>query len=110
MRPTFEELCRGNRYATTLYCINSAIVKLSKLTKATTVYRGVSGGVLPEQFWTPNAHNVRGGCEYGFLSTTTRRSEARRGGCPRVAARPTSSARRRSRRRRRREVRAAWVA
>ena len=27
-----KELCLGNAYATTLHCINSAIVKLSKLT------------------------------------------------------------------------------
>ena len=35
-------------YATTLHVINSAVVKISKLTKATTVYRGISlaGGQL----------------------------------------------------------------
>ena len=38
-----------NTYTTTLHAINSAIVKLSKLTRATTVYRGISGRVLPEQ-------------------------------------------------------------
>eukprot|EP00966_Prymnesium_polylepis_P303707 7015698-Prymnesium_polylepis.2 len=31
----------------------------------------MAGGVLPDQFWTASEHNVRGGCEYGFLSTTT---------------------------------------
>ena len=40
---------------TTIHVINSAIVKSSKLTKATKVYRGVAGGVLPESFWRPNA-------------------------------------------------------
>jgi hypothetical protein len=47
--------CKGNKYVTTSHVINSAIVKSSKLTKATKVYRGVAGGVLPESFWRPNA-------------------------------------------------------
>ena len=47
--------CIGNKYVTTSHVINSAIVKTSKLTKATMVYRGVSGGVLPQSFWQPNA-------------------------------------------------------
>ena len=79
---TFDQLCMGNkyarhlpapslrisprttsgdplrRYATTLHVINSAIVKLSKLTPVDTVYRGVSGGVLPDEFWKPNEHKV----------------------------------------------------
>ena len=62
--------CKGNRYVTTTHVINSAIVKASKLTKAAKVYRGVSGGVLPERFWTPDEHGVRGGVERAFLSTT----------------------------------------
>ena len=43
--------------------LNSCIVKLSKLTKVTKVYRGMAGGVLPKEFWTPNKVNVRGGVE-----------------------------------------------
>ena len=56
----FQTLCRGNTYSTTLHACNSAIVKLSKLTVATKVYRGVSGALLPAEFWcaaaarTPN--------------------------------------------------------
>ena len=49
------EGCKGNKYVTTTHVVNSAIVKMSKLTKATKVYRGVSGGVLPESFWRANA-------------------------------------------------------
>jgi NLR family CARD domain-containing protein 3 len=60
----------ADRYTTTLHVINSAVVKLGKLQRAEKVYRGMAGGVLPEQFWTASQHNVRGGCEYGFLSTT----------------------------------------
>ena len=56
--------------------INSAIVKLSKLTVASKVYRGVHDFVLPDQFWTPNEYAVRGGVEGGFTSTTLNREEA----------------------------------
>ena len=56
----FAELCKGNRYTTTLHSINSSIVKLSKLTKASKVYRGIRGGLLPNEFWEPNKYNVCG--------------------------------------------------
>ena len=39
----FDQLCKGNKYATTLHVVNSAVVKLSKLTKAAKVYRGIAG-------------------------------------------------------------------
>ena len=44
--------------------------QLSKLTKATVVYRGVAGGVLPPSLQKPNELNLRGGAEAGFMSTT----------------------------------------
>jgi len=73
---TLDEAMQSlNRYTTTLHAINSGIVKLSKFTKATTVYRGVSG-VLPEAFWLDNEHGVKGGIELGFMSTTTNRATA----------------------------------
>ena len=68
--------CKGNRYVTTTHVINSTIVKASKLTKAAKVYRGIVGGVLPDAFWTPNEHGVRGGVESAFLSTTLNRDVA----------------------------------
>ena len=55
--------CKGNRYITTTHVINSAIVKASKLTRATKVYRGIAGGKLPNSFKVPNAHGVKGGIE-----------------------------------------------
>jgi NLR family CARD domain-containing protein 3 len=70
------EGCRGNKYVTTTHVINSAIVKLSKLTIATKVYRGVGGGVLPESFWRPNEQGVKGGIELAFMSTTFERGVA----------------------------------
>ena len=42
------EGCRGNGYVSTLHVINSCIVKASKLTRVGKVYRGVSGGLLPQ--------------------------------------------------------------
>eukprot|EP00966_Prymnesium_polylepis_P262320 6059260-Prymnesium_polylepis.1 len=63
--------CLGNTYVTTTHAINSCIIKIGKLTAACKVYRGVSGGVLPESFLVPNRFNVRGGIEAAFMSTTT---------------------------------------
>ena len=65
-----------NRYTTTLHVINSGIVKTSKLTFASKVYRGVSGMALPDAFWQPNDAGVRGGIEGAFMSTTTDRRVA----------------------------------
>jgi hypothetical protein len=63
-------------FRTTIHVLNSAIIKLSRTQKATKVYRGTKGGVLPQEFWTPNKQNVRGGIELGFMSTTTDRKVA----------------------------------
>ena len=73
----FAEARRGlNTYTTTLHVINSAIIKLGKLTVACKVYRGISGRVLPEQFWKPNEFGVKGGIEAAFMSTTSDRAVA----------------------------------
>ena len=58
-----------NLYTTTLHAINSAIVKLSKLTYACKVYRGINNRVLPKEFWEANEYGVRGGIEAAFMST-----------------------------------------
>ena len=65
-----------NRYTTTLHAINSAIVRLGKLTPVTTVYRGINRFVLPEQFWKANRYNVKGGVESAFMSCTTDKTVA----------------------------------
>jgi len=65
-----------NTYTTTLHAINSAVIKLGKLTKATKVYRGIAGMALPAEFWTPNEVGVRGGVENAFMSTTLERDVA----------------------------------
>ena len=65
-----------NRYTTTLHCINSAIVRLGKLTVASKVYRGIGGMALPDAFWTPNEFGVMGGVESAFMSTTLNKAVA----------------------------------
>ena len=64
-----EALKSLNRYQTTLHGINSAIIKLGKLTFASRIYRGIHGMALPKEFWQPNAFGVKGGIENGFMST-----------------------------------------
>ena len=71
-----EELCRGNQYATTIHAVASCVLKLSKLTTATKVYRGLKGAALPASFFEPNAEGVCGGVEFGFMSTSRAKAEA----------------------------------
>ena len=71
-----KDLTKGNLYTTTIHAINSCVIKLSKLTKAGKVWRGIKDAVLPKEFWVPNDMGVRGGIEYGFSSTTTNREQA----------------------------------
>ena len=64
---------KGNTYTTTIYCIVSGIIKLSKvmvLSDDRKVYRGLGGLDLPEAFRKPDECGIRGGVEYGMMSTT----------------------------------------
>lgn len=76
LKKEFEDNCLGNRYTTTIHVINSGIIKLSKLTKASRVYRGMRQGLLPPQFWSADERGSRGGVEFGFMSTTTSKAVA----------------------------------
>ena len=69
-------LTLGNTYTTTIHAINSCVIKLSKLTKAVKVWRGIKDAKLPKSFWVANSMGVRGGIEYGFSSTTTDKEQA----------------------------------
>ncbi|KOO33679.1 ankyrin repeat protein [Chrysochromulina tobinii] len=71
-----RDLTKGNGYVTTIHAINSCVIKLSKLTKAGKVWRGIKGATLPKEFWVANQMGVRGGIEYAFSSTTTDREQA----------------------------------
>jgi hypothetical protein len=53
-----KELCKGNNYVTTIHAINSCVIKLSKLTKAGKVWRGIKDAALPKEFWIPNDMGV----------------------------------------------------
>ncbi len=66
----FLAYCNGNWYTSTIHAINSAVVKLGKLSKATKVYRGISNRALSKEMLMPNEYNVRGGVEFAFMSTT----------------------------------------
>ena len=66
-----KTLCMGNSYPTTIHTLSAAIIKLSKLQSACTLYRA-PGGALPKSFWRA----PRGGIEPAFMSTTTNREEA----------------------------------
>ena len=80
--PTFKSYNDTSRnqvkgkYSTTIALLASGLIKLSKITKACKVFRGISGGQLPDSFYKPNIFNVKGGIERGFMSTTTVLNEA----------------------------------
>jgi len=71
-----KKLTKGNDYVTTIHSVNSCVLKLSKLTKAGKVWRGIKDAKLPPEFWVPNELGVRGGIEYGFSSTTADKETA----------------------------------
>jgi hypothetical protein len=79
----FMALCRGNPYTTSLHALRSAVLKLSQIGTAHTVYRGVSSSSVPHWLWKRPAAGTkeseeasRGGIELGFLSATTDAEQA----------------------------------
>lgn len=40
------------------------------------MYRGIANRTLPESFCTPDEFNVKGGVEFGFMSTSPKREIA----------------------------------
>lgn len=67
---------KKGEYLTTIHAVNSGIVKLSKHAKPTTVFRGVSRGMLPQAFFDADDKGAVGGIELSFMSCTTERSIA----------------------------------
>ena len=62
----------GNKYETTIFCITSGIVKLSRFSVIPPnrrLFRGLGGMILPEQF-LKEKNGFRGGVEWGLMSTT----------------------------------------
>ena len=75
--PWLLRSCRSpSRAVGSTICAGSALIKLSRVTTAEKLYRGVGGFRLPETFLTPDEFGVRGGVEFGFLSATTDRAVA----------------------------------
>ena len=65
------------RYETTIFCIISGLIKLSKLSPippGRRLYRGLGGIKLPDCFWKEGA--FQGGVELGLMSTTANRAIA----------------------------------
>ena len=55
-KPVFTksvEICRGNRYPSTIASLSAAVIKLGKIERAGVVYRA-PGGALPTSFWKRN--------------------------------------------------------
>ena len=70
---------KGNGYVTTIHCIVSGVIKLSKvwtLPESKYVYRGLGGMMLPEPFWKTDEYGCKGGVERGLMSTTTDKAVA----------------------------------
>jgi hypothetical protein len=62
-----------NTYPTTINAILSGLRKLmwvAPLPKGRFVYRGLSGMNLPDEFFKQDEYGVRGGTEFGMMSTT----------------------------------------
>lgn len=62
-------------YATTIHAINSALIKVARITPlppGAKVYRGMAGVKMTPRFLHPNEFGSRVGNEVGFMSTTTK--------------------------------------
>lgn len=76
LKKVIERACACyNTYPTTINAILSGLRKLmwkAPLPKDRFVYRGLSDMDLPEQFFKQDINGVRGGTEYGMMSTSVR--------------------------------------
>ncbi len=86
--PSIVDLLKGdnatgtpnNTLSTTLYCISSSLIKISRKTELPTggkVYRGFGSMTLPSNFWVPTGNPAwKGGVERAIMSTTTEKEVA----------------------------------
>ena len=70
-----QEINRGNLYVTTIFELQSGILRLAKITQASPIFRGIPG-LLPHEFFTPDAFGLQGGCDVGFAGASTERAIA----------------------------------
>ena len=70
----------GNLFPTTIFVLQSAVVKISRVMRIPAglqLFRGLGGQAeLPDSFHTADEHGCWGYMEYGFLSTTSHRETA----------------------------------
>jgi hypothetical protein len=70
----------GNLFATTIFALESAILKISRVMRippGMELFRGLGGlAELPDKFDKTDENGCRGYMEYGFLSTTSHRETA----------------------------------
>ena len=66
----------SGRFVSTLHAINHGCIKFSRLSVAKEVHRSFAGMKLPESFSVADVNNVKGGGEFGFMSTTASRDVA----------------------------------
>jgi hypothetical protein len=74
----FEE--GGNKFATTIFVLVSAITKVAKCTwipEGTLLYRGLGGLLdLPDRFFSADSNGASGYADWGFMSTSSDRDVA----------------------------------
>jgi hypothetical protein len=74
--PFLDQVCKRNRYPTTIHVLAAAVVKLGKLTGAPRCVYRAPGGALPDNFWARSRTGAIGILEAGCLSTSTQKEEA----------------------------------
>ena len=72
------ETTKGNKYVTTIHCINSYLLKVSRVSPVfpSAVYRGSARMQLPHQFAAKDCRGGRGDVEMGFISATSNKNIA----------------------------------
>jgi hypothetical protein len=64
------------KFLYTIHALASGVIKLSRFQSTCEVWRGLSGGVLPESFMVQDKFGCCGGIDFGFMSTTTNKKVA----------------------------------
>jgi hypothetical protein len=68
-----------NTFTNTIHALVSAVIKIQRkvpLPDSLTLYRGLGQAFLPKEFFESNKSGIKGLTEFGFMSTTRKRSVA----------------------------------
>ena len=79
LRGTSKEDLKGNSYINSIFATGSALHKISgasAIPEGRKLYRGMAGVRLPLKFQAANGSGSKGGVDYSFMSTTTKRDIA----------------------------------